>query len=127
MGAQTTYNAETDRAIVNGHHTDKVLQQMVHKYIETFVLCPNCRLPETEYKIKSGVIYHKCAACGAKEMVDMSHKLCTYILAQDKKAKAEAKKEGKKKDKKKSKKDGSDGSGDEKKKVRFGAWCVANV
>lgn len=85
LGAQTTYNAETDRAIVNGAHTDQVLQQNIHKYIELFVLCPNCRLPETEYKIKSGAIYHKCMACGSKEMVDMSHKLCTYILAQDKK------------------------------------------
>ncbi|KAL7530171.1 hypothetical protein ACHAXR_006721 [Thalassiosira sp. AJA248-18] len=121
MGAQTTWNAETDRAVVNGHHTDQMLQQMIHKYIEAFVLCPNCRLPETEYKIKSGCVYHKCAACGAKEMVDMSHKLCTYILAQDKKAKAEAKKSGKKKDKdkKKSKKDkDSDDSGDDKKKEK---------
>jgi len=117
MGAQTTYNAETGRAIVNGHHTDKVLQQMIHKYIELFVLCPNCRLPETEYKIKSGLIHHKCAACGHKEMVDMTHKLTTYILAQDKKAKADAKKAGKKKDKKKSKKD-SDSDGDEKKKEK---------
>jgi len=102
LGAQTTYNFETHRAIVNGHHTDRVLQDMVHKYIERFVLCTNCRLPETDYKIKSGCIFQKCAACGAKEMVDMSHKLCTYILAQDKKAKAEAKKSGKK-DKKKDK------------------------
>ena len=47
LGAQTTYNAETDRAIVNGHHTDKVLQDMIHKYIESFVLCSNCGLPET--------------------------------------------------------------------------------
>lgn len=118
LGAQTTYNKETDRAIVNGHHTDKVLQQMVHKYIEAFVLCPNCGLPETEYKIKSGTIYHKCAACGSKEMVDMTHKLCTYILAQDKKDKADAKKAGKKKDKDKKKekgKKGSDSDGDEKK------------
>mmetsp|Transcript_24790 Transcript_24790/g.42445 ORF Transcript_24790/g.42445 Transcript_24790/m.42445 type:complete len:402 (-) Transcript_24790:142-1347(-) len=117
LGAQTTYNAETDRAIVNGHHTDKVLQQLVHKYIELFVLCPNCGLPETEYKIKSGVVNHKCAACGHKDMVDMTHKLCTYILAQDKKAKADAKKAGKK-DKKKDKKKDSDGSGDEKKKEK---------
>ncbi|KAL3798962.1 hypothetical protein HJC23_005101 [Cyclotella cryptica] len=118
LGAQTTYNAETDRAIVNGAHTDQVLQQNIHKYIELFVLCPNCRLPETEYKIKNGAIYHKCMACGSKEMVDMSHKLCTYILAQDKKAKQEAKKSGKKdKDKKEKKKDKKDGSGsDEEKK-----------
>ena len=118
LGAQTTYNAETDRAVVNGHHSDAVLQQSMHKYIEIFVICPNCGLPETEYKIKSGTIWHKCAACGAKEMVDMSHKLTTYILSQDKKAKAEAKK-NEKKDKKKDKKKDRDGSDDEKKKVRF--------
>jgi len=117
LGAQTTYNTETDRAVVNGHHTDKVLQQLVHKYIESFVLCPNCGLPETEYKIKSGIVNHKCAACGSKEMVDMTHKLCTYILAQDKKEKADAKKAGKKKDKKKGKK-GSDSDGDEKKEKK---------
>jgi len=121
LGAQTSYNAETDKAIVNGHHTDKALQDLMHKYIEGFVLCPQCRLPETEYKIKSGIVWHKCAACGNKDMVDMTHKLCTYILAQDKKAKADAKKAGKKKDKdkdkKKVKKDG-DSSDDEKKKEK---------
>lgn len=120
LGAQTSWNKETDRAVVNGHHTDKALQDMVHKYVEGFVLCPNCGLPETEYKIKSGIVWHKCAACGAKEMVDMTHKLVAYILAQDKKAKLDAKKEAKKKDKgkKKEKKENSDGSGDEKKKEK---------
>jgi translation initiation factor 5 len=72
---------------VNGAHSDAVLQELIHRYIEKFVLCPNCRLPESEYKIKNGTIYHRCKACGAKEMVDMSHKLCNFILAEEKKAK----------------------------------------
>ena len=80
LGAQTRYNAETDRAIVNGAHKDVVLQDLMHRYIEKFVLCPNCRLPESEYKIKNDTIYHRCKACGSKEMVDMSHKLCNFIL-----------------------------------------------
>ena len=119
LGAQTTYAEATDRAIVNGAHTDATLQNLIHRYIELFVLCPNCRLPETEYKIKNDCIYHRCAACGAKEMVDMSHKLCNYILAQDKKAKKEAKSKGKKdkgKDKKKGK--GKDDSDEDKKKKK---------
>lgn len=89
LGAQTTYSAENDRAVVNGSHADAALQAMIHKYIESFVLCPSCGLPETHYKIREGCIYHKCAACGATEMVDMEHKLCTYILAQHKKQKKE--------------------------------------
>lgn len=125
LGAQTTYNVETDRAVVNGAHTDAVLQNLIKKYIDVFVLCPSCSLPETEYKIKSGCVWHKCAACGAKEMVDMSHKLCTYILAQDKKKKKEGKKDkgtkDKDKDEKKSKKKKDkdrDGSDEEKKKKK---------
>ena len=120
LGAQTTYSPETDRAVVNGAHTDATLQSLIHRYIEVFVLCPQCGLPETDYRIKNDCIYHKCAACGNKEMVDMSHKLCTYILAQDKKAKKEAKSKDKKgkKDKKAGKKEkgGSDEDSSKKKK-----------
>jgi translation initiation factor 5 len=118
LGAQTTYNEETDRAIINGSHTDDALQNLIHRYVELFVLCPNCRLPESEYRIKNDCIFHRCMACGAKEMVDMNHKLCNYILAQDKKAKKDAKSKGKKdgKDKKKKDKDKKKDDSDEDKK-----------
>lgn len=121
LGAQSRYDPETDRAIVNGAHTDAVLQESIKIYIDKFVLCPNCNLPETDYRIKSGAIYHKCKACGAKELVDMNHKLCNYILAEEKKAKKDKSKKDKKKDKdkkekkkdskKKSKKDKSENGG----------------
>lgn len=94
LGAVTTYSAETDKAVVNGAHTDGTLQELMHKYVEKFVLCPNCRLPESEYKIKNDCIFHRCKACGAKDMVDMSHKLCNFILAEDRKAKKEKGKKG---------------------------------
>jgi translation initiation factor 5 len=44
LGAQTTYNEDTDRAIVNGAHTDGTLQKLMHRYIEGFVICPTCGL-----------------------------------------------------------------------------------
>lgn len=120
LGAQTTYAAETDRAIVNGAHTDGVLQELVHRYVEKFVLCPTCNLPETEYKIKNELIFHKCAACGAKEMVDMTHKLCKFILAEDKKAKKAGKAKKEKDAKKKKGKDDSDEDKKKKKKDKKG-------
>ena len=90
LGAQTILNVEDNRYIVNGAHQTSDLQNLTFKYIQLFVLCPQCHLPETVVKIKSGNIYQKCAACGAKEMVDMSHKLCTFILNADKKKKRES-------------------------------------
>jgi translation initiation factor 2 beta subunit (eIF-2beta)/eIF-5 len=79
LGSQTTYSADTDRAIVNGAHRDQDLQSHLSRYIENFVLCKNCRLPETHYKIKDGMISQKCLACGSKDSVDMTHKLTVSV------------------------------------------------
>ena len=87
LGSQTTYAVDTERAIVNGAHRDADLQNHLKKYIEHFVLCKSCKLPETHYKIKAGMVSQNCMACGAKESVDMTHKLTAFILAQHKKAK----------------------------------------
>lgn len=114
LGAQTKYEENTDRAVVNGAHNDVVLIDLTHRYIEKFVLCPNCGLPESDYRFKGESIFHSCKACGAKEMLDMSHKLTTFILAQRKKDKI-AKKQ-KEKEKKKADKDGDDGEKKKKKK-----------
>lgn len=102
LGSQTTF--ANDRAIVNGAHRDADLQNHIIKYIENFVLCARCKLPETHYKIKEGMISQKCIACGHKEVVDMKHKLCTFIISQHKKSKDQSKKDDKK-DKKDGKKE----------------------
>ncbi|TDH66886.1 hypothetical protein CCR75_004145 [Bremia lactucae] len=47
LGAQSKYDDKTDRAIVNGAFEAGLMQQHLTKYIEGFVLCPGCRLPET--------------------------------------------------------------------------------
>lgn len=96
IGSQTTYSPESDRAIVNGAHTAQDLQNHLSKYIEGFVLCKQCKLPEAHYKIKAGIISQKCAACGNKDTVDMTHKLTTFILAQEKKKKSDSKSDAKK-------------------------------
>jgi hypothetical protein len=77
----------TDRAIICqwcASHTDATVARI--ECIDTVVSCPKFvgSSPETEYKkIKSDDrIYHKRATCGAKEMADMSHKRCNYILAE---------------------------------------------
>eukprot|EP01036_Dinobryon_divergens_P016684 gene16684-22625_t len=47
MGSQTTFSAELERAVVNGNHNAQDLQNKLSTYIEQFVLCKQCRLPET--------------------------------------------------------------------------------
>lgn len=137
LGAQSKYDIESERSVVNGAFDNGTMQQHLSKYIENFVLCPACRLPETKYKFRNQCIFHRCLACGAEEPIDMNHKLTTFILkeraamkrtkskGEDKKKKRREKKlhgeqpvekkekDKKKKDKKKKKKSKNDENDDD--------------
>lgn len=80
LGAQTTM--ANDRYIVNGAHQPDRLRELLDVFIEKFVLCPSCKNPETVLLVneKKEEITRDCKACGAQTMLDMRHKLTTYIL-----------------------------------------------
>ncbi len=81
LGAQTKINDEAGIYIVNGNFNQAVLSATLQEFIKLFVLCGNCKLPETDLKLKkNGDIKQACNACGAETMCDMTHKLCTYII-----------------------------------------------
>lgn len=80
LGAQTMIDAKNERYIVNGSHDAMRLQEMLDGFIKKFVLCPNCNNPETVLQVKKALIRQNCAACGHNCVVDMKHKLTSYIL-----------------------------------------------
>lgn len=98
LGAQTTFDEKFDRYIVNGAHQADRLRELLDVFIEKFVLCSNCKNPETELMIvgRDEIIWRDCKACGHRGHVDNRHKLCTFIL----KNPPESSKKKSKKDKK---------------------------
>mmetsp|Transcript_2818 Transcript_2818/g.8104 ORF Transcript_2818/g.8104 Transcript_2818/m.8104 type:complete len:401 (-) Transcript_2818:1118-2320(-) len=81
LGAVSKYDKAQAAGTVNGAHDTEVLQQLVHKFVKQFVLCPRCNLPETSMQVdKKGNIMFDCKACGNRSMADMGHRLCTFIL-----------------------------------------------
>ncbi|KAK0553024.1 eukaryotic translation initiation factor 5 [Tilletia horrida] len=80
LGALTKAEPATERYIVNGAHDATRLRELLDGFIDKFVLCGDCKNPETDLKIlKNGDILRDCKACGKRTGVDMNHKLCTYI------------------------------------------------
>lgn len=97
LGAQTQFDLKHDRFIVNGSHESGRLQDMLDGFIKKFVLCQECDNPETTMVVKRGSIGLICKACGHHNLVDMRHKLCTYITShppQKKEQGGRTKKEG---------------------------------
>lgn len=82
LGAQTQFDHKNERYIVNGSHDSNKLQSLLDGFIKRFVLCPQCENPETVLSPneKKGIIKQSCKACGYQGLVDMTHRLTTFIL-----------------------------------------------
>jgi len=82
LGAQTQFDIKHDRYIVNGSHDANKLQDLLDAFIKKFVLCPACDNPETTLNPnqKKQIITQRCKACGNSGLLDMRHKLTTFIL-----------------------------------------------
>ena len=81
LGAQTSFDEKSDRYIVNGAHDAAKLRDLLDNFIIKFVLCGSCKNPETELIItKNEDLTRDCKACGERTIVDMRHKLVTFIL-----------------------------------------------
>lgn len=82
LGAQTQMDIKNSRYIVNGAHEEARLQDLLDGFIKKFVLCPECENPETYLTVSASKtkISQDCAACGYHGILDMRHKLTTYIV-----------------------------------------------
>ncbi|KAF2717350.1 hypothetical protein K431DRAFT_297914 [Polychaeton citri CBS 116435] len=80
LGAQTNIDPKDDRWIINGAHDAAKLQDYLDGFINKFVLCKDCKNPETVVNIKDGDIILDCKACGYHSYADLKHKLSGFIL-----------------------------------------------
>ncbi|KAI9298492.1 eukaryotic translation initiation factor 5 [Neoconidiobolus thromboides FSU 785] len=81
LGAQVKSEAKNDRYIVNGAHEAEKLQDLLYLFIEKFVLCKECKNPETDlFILKDQSIIRDCKACGKRSGVDMKHRLSVFII-----------------------------------------------
>ncbi|KIJ33041.1 hypothetical protein M422DRAFT_183735 [Sphaerobolus stellatus SS14] len=95
LGAQTTFDDKAERYIVNGAHDATRLRELLDTFIDKFVLCGSCKNPETELILtKNEEILRDCKACGQRTIVDMRHKLTTFIIKNPPKKSKKGKKGG---------------------------------
>ncbi|GAA6009804.1 hypothetical protein JCM10207_002114 [Rhodosporidiobolus poonsookiae] len=81
LGAQATFNDDTERYIVNGAHDQERMRELLDVFIDKFVLCSSCKNPETELMVsKRDDILADCKACGHQGTIPPQAKLCTFII-----------------------------------------------
>ncbi|UKK01048.2 eukaryotic translation initiation factor 5 [Theileria orientalis] len=80
LGAMSKFEEAEEKALINGAHTESSLATVLDKFIEMYVLCQKCQLPETEVLVKRGELHSSCNACGHKGVLDMTHKAASYMI-----------------------------------------------
>jgi translation initiation factor 2 subunit 2 len=58
-----------DKAIFNRKLMPSQINDKVQSYVEEFVLCHECKKPDTELLKEKGFLFLHCLACGAKHSV----------------------------------------------------------
>ncbi len=80
LNAQCKKESDSTRVCINGTFTAEQLLGPQNTFIDTFVLCPKCQLPETMLTIRKDVLRHKCKSCGEKAPITSGHKLVRFFL-----------------------------------------------
>ena len=66
-------------AIVNGSFTEDQLRPVMDKFIEKYVICPKCKLPEIVISVNGKLVCGECNGCGWQGKLDNQHALAKLI------------------------------------------------
>lgn len=72
----THIQQKKDKIILAGIYLSEKLQEEIKVLIDSYVLCPTCGNPETEYKKDS----LKCRSCGSLNKIEISNALKRHLL-----------------------------------------------
>lgn len=60
---------EGSNALFNGKFTPEAVNDVLIRYIDSYVICPVCTRPDTEIQKESNAYYLACSACGARTSI----------------------------------------------------------
>lgn len=65
----TAATVQEPRVIFQGKFSQDTLKRLIQRYIESFVICPVCKRPDTKIVKEKRLSFLVCEACGAKSSV----------------------------------------------------------
>lgn len=65
----TSGKIDNDRLIFNTKLNSEKVNEKIRAYSKEFIICPECKKPDTEIIAERGTKYKHCLACGAKSPV----------------------------------------------------------
>lgn len=88
LGTNSGHQTKSDHLFVQGEHSQKKIQKFIYKYIDEFLMCPKCKIPDTCFKItktskKKKELSIVCQSCGTDSVLSntkIDSKMVNYII-----------------------------------------------
>ncbi|MEM3731268.1 MAG: translation initiation factor IF-2 subunit beta [Candidatus Bathyarchaeia archaeon] len=65
----TAATLQESRAIFKGKFSHETFERLIQRYMESFIVCPVCKRPDTKIVKEKRLSFLVCEACGAKSSV----------------------------------------------------------
>ncbi len=65
----TPGKVDGERLILQRKLSSKFINEKIERYVNEFVICPECKKPDTELMHENRITFIHCLACGAKNSV----------------------------------------------------------
>jgi len=65
----TAGSMEGSNALFNGKFNNEQVGDVLHRYIDSYVICPVCTRPDTDITKSGNAYYLQCSACGARTSI----------------------------------------------------------
>lgn len=79
LNTQSKFDKKTEEVQLKGEFTHEVLKETLRKFIDKYILCLKCSLPELDFQCKKKAMRIKCRACGHSEMCDLTDRVYKFI------------------------------------------------
>ena len=66
--------------IINGDFSEDDLRKVLDKFIDKYICCPKCKLPEMHMQVAGDRILGKCDSCPFVGDLDNKHRLAAFII-----------------------------------------------
>lgn len=73
-------NYNDKKKSINGSHTQDKIQESIYNYINDFVICSNCSIPEIIFVLNNNILESKCSACGNINKIKIKSKINQKII-----------------------------------------------